>query len=265
MIVSPNPAMPLALVVRRRGFTLIELLVVISIIALLIAILLPALKAARQSALTIQCGANQRQIGILWHAYAQDHSDYFPPSYPGGYFAVVLEQVKDYCDATNSAGDGEIFYCPTQAFEDRTESTPGVKSTWDNLRFLNASWGDVVQPNYSFWTHFTNGAPVNDWRLIEDVLGSHTPEVFAQIVGLSAKYPDHPFLLRTADVDLSERRIAWDQLYRQPVGWIPAASTHLVADEPQGANALFGDGHAQFQPFADMIEYDQGGGFYHYY
>jgi len=57
----------------RRAFTLIELLVVISIIALLIAILLPALGAARASARKIQCLSNIRQMNIAWQAYPIDN------------------------------------------------------------------------------------------------------------------------------------------------------------------------------------------------
>jgi prepilin-type N-terminal cleavage/methylation domain-containing protein len=62
----------------RRAFTLIELLVVISIIALLIAILLPALQASRESARTVTCLSNTRQIGIAIGAYAADQDGMVP-------------------------------------------------------------------------------------------------------------------------------------------------------------------------------------------
>ena len=63
---------------RKPAFTLIELLVVISIIALLIGILLPALGAARRTAQSSASGSNQRQIGIAMAAFQADNKGFFP-------------------------------------------------------------------------------------------------------------------------------------------------------------------------------------------
>jgi prepilin-type N-terminal cleavage/methylation domain-containing protein len=65
--------------VCRKGFTLIELLVVLATLALLAAMLLPALAQTRQNSQVIECVANQRQLAVAWMMYARDNNDKLVP------------------------------------------------------------------------------------------------------------------------------------------------------------------------------------------
>lgn len=77
-----------------QGFTLIELLVVISIIALLIAILLPALGAARRSAKAMQCSNHHKQLGLATQMYVDENKDVLPQPFQDSAITVAATGVR---------------------------------------------------------------------------------------------------------------------------------------------------------------------------
>jgi prepilin-type N-terminal cleavage/methylation domain-containing protein/prepilin-type processing-associated H-X9-DG protein len=134
---------------KRNGFTLIELLVVIAVIAILAALLLPALESAKARAKEISCWNNYNQLGKALHQYVNEYDEWEPYSQ-----GAVNYWYNRYHYETGSipwvpqlyifAQDNDVFWCPASDAELIWDGKSTVWwNTWFSMGINDWGWGDA--------------------------------------------------------------------------------------------------------------------------
>ena len=257
-------------VVLRRAFTLIELLVVVSIIALLIAILLPVLSSAKQAARAIQCASNLKQVGVALGAYQTENDFYFPhhpdwgnmlgkngtgPNrlrYDGGHGSAG----SGFTGETDSAGNA----LPVRPLNDYLES-PEVARCPDDRGDTWSGFGTLTTNNYEEY----GNSYLPQWR--GDMFGTMHISGPADPNGTSTdtkpmridqnKVPKGATWSHASDAysgALSKKLVMgdWNWHMNRPLSE-PSTQWH-VPGVVRKFNILFADGHAGIFDFGDEFE-----------